>query len=48
MKKAINFILVAIVALVISTGFGVTTIKFMNFSCAGGNEKYLDQWKANV
>ena len=45
MKKAISIILLAMIIMGFSIGFGVTTLKFMNFSCAGGNEKYLEEWK---
>ncbi|MBP8658154.1 MAG: extracellular solute-binding protein, partial [Fervidobacterium sp.] len=46
MKRYVVPILMFAMLLSFTLGFGVTTIKFMNFSSSGGNEKYLDQWKA--
>lgn len=46
MKRYVVSILTFVMLLSFTLGFGVTTIKFMNFSSSGGNEKYLDQWKA--
>lgn len=45
MKKSLSWLFLAILIFLVGTGFGITTIKFMNFSSSGGNEKYLDEWK---
>ncbi|MBL5980832.1 sugar ABC transporter substrate-binding protein [Petrotoga sp. 8T1HF07.NaAc.6.1] len=45
MKKVYLWFVVFAIVLIGVNVFSVTTIKFMNFSSSGGNEKYLEEWK---
>lgn len=45
MRKIYLWFFVFAIVLIGVNVFSVTTIKFMNFSSSGGNEKYLEEWK---
>lgn len=45
MRKVYLWFVVFAIVLIGVNVFSVTTIKFMNFSSSGGNEKYLEEWE---